>query len=190
MDVVYAELKRLAKSSLRRESANRSFGATALVHEAYLRLVDQRAVRWQSRSHFFGVAAQAMRRILVDRARARHAAKRGGTNAKEVACPEWEVAQNPPSVDVLALDQALRRLEGIEPRWSRLVDLRFFAGLSIEETAAALDLSPATVKRDWSLARAWLYREIGTGGNESNRTTDGAPNASSDVRPNRRSPRT
>ena len=183
MDVVYAELKRLAKSSLRRESANRSFGATALVHEAYLRLVDQRAVRWQSRSHFFGVAAQAMRRILVDRARARHAAKRGGTNAKEVACPEWDVAQNPPSVDVLALDQALRRLEGIEPRWSRLVDLRFFAGLSIEETAAALDLSPATVKRDWSLARAWLYREIGTGGNESNRTTDGAPNASSDVRP-------
>ena len=165
MEVVYSELKQLAKACLRREYANHSLEATALVHEAYVKLVDQRNVHWQSRSHFFGIAAQAMRRILVDRARATLAAKRGGVNAKQVPFSELHAVQEPPDVDVLALDEALSRLEAMEPRWSRLVELRFFAGLSVEETAAALELSPATVKRDWSLARAWLYREIGAGAN-------------------------
>jgi RNA polymerase sigma factor (TIGR02999 family) len=164
MELVYSELKQLARAYLRREYANHSFAATALVHEAYVKLVDQRNVRWQNRSHFFGVAAQAMRRLLVDRARAAQAAKRGGSNAKQSAYPELQAIQDPPDIDVLALDEALSRLEAMEPRWSRLVELRFFAGLSVDETAAALELSPATVKRDWSLARAWLYREIGPGG--------------------------
>jgi RNA polymerase sigma factor (TIGR02999 family) len=169
MEIVYAELKRLAKSYLRREYANHSFAATALVHEAYVKLVDQRNVRWQSRSHFFGVAAQAMRRILVDRVRATQAAKRGGVGAGQVPYSYLQALQGAPDVDVLALDEALSRLEGREPRWSRLIELRFFAGLSVEETAAALELSPATVKRDWRLARAWLYREIKTGGNTGSR---------------------
>jgi RNA polymerase sigma factor (TIGR02999 family) len=126
-------------------------------------------VLWSQRSNrtrldrSFGVAAQAMRRILVDRARAAQAAKRGGADSKQTY-PELQAIQGLPDVDVLALDQALSRLEALEPRWSRLVELRFFAGLSVEETAAALELSPATVKRDRSLARAWLYREIGPGG--------------------------
>ena len=165
IEAVYAELKQLAKAYLRRECANHSFAATALVHEAYLKLIDQRSVRWQSRNHFFGIAAQAMRRILVDRARATHASKRGGVDAKEVPQTHLPAIQLPPDVDMLALDEALSRLEAIEPRWSRLIELRFFAGLSVEETATVLELSPATVKRDWSLARAWLFREIGTGGN-------------------------
>lgn len=167
MEVVYSELKQLARAYLRREYANHSFAATALVHEAYLKLVDQRKVQWQSRAHFFGIAAQAMRRILVDRARAALASKRGGAEAKQLLSPELQVIQQPPGVDMLALDQALSRLEEMEPRWSRVVELRFFAGLSVEETATALELSPPTVKRDWSLARAWLYREIGAGANEN-----------------------
>jgi RNA polymerase sigma-70 factor (ECF subfamily) len=163
LELVYCELKRLAKACLRREYANHSLEATALVHEAYVKLVDQRNVQWQSRSHFFGIAAQAMRRILVDRARATLAAKRGGVDAQQVPFSERDAVQEPPHVDVLAIDQALSRLEAVEPRWSRLIELRFFAGFSVEEAAAALELSPATVKRDWSLARAWLYREIGPG---------------------------
>ena len=172
MEIVYTELKRLAKAYLRREYANQSFAATALVHEAYLKLVDQRHVHWRNRSHFFGIAAQAMRRILVDRARATLAAKRGGADAKRVPAAELHAIQEPPDVNVLALDAALSRLETVEPRWSRLVELRFFAGLSVEETAAAVGLSPATVKRDWSLARAWLYREIEAGGNTASRDSD------------------
>ena len=169
MEVVYAELKRLAKAYLRREYVNRSFAATALVHEAYLKLVDQRNVRWRNRRHFYGIAAQAMRRILVDHARASQAAKRGGADATRGARTELRRIQEAPDVDVLALDAALSRLETVEPRWSRLVELRFFAGLSVEETAAALGLSPSTVKRDWSLARAWLYREIDAGPNAASR---------------------
>ena len=160
MDVVYSELKRLAKTYLRREHTNQSFSATALVHEAYFKLVDQRSVQWRNRSHFFGIAAQAMRRILVDRARASAAAKRGGREAAPLGITEPEARQDPFDLDVLALDGALSQLETFEPRWARLVELRFFAGLSIEETAAVVGISPATVKRDWHLARAWLYREL------------------------------
>jgi len=163
METVYAELKRLAKAYLRREHTNRSLAPTALVHEAYLKLVDQRHVDWRNRSHFFGIAAQAMRRILVDRARATVAAKRGG-DARRVPIAELQAPEALPDVEVLALDTALTRLERVEPRWSRVVELRFFAGLSVEEAATALDVSAATVKRDWSLARAWLYREVRAGG--------------------------
>ena len=163
IEILYVELKRLAKAYLRREHANQSLAATALVHEAYLKLVDQRNVHWRNRSHFFGIAAQAMRRILVDRARASLAAKRGG-EAIQVPFVESQSVQESPDVDVLELDTALSRLESLEPRWSRLIELRFFAGLSVDETAAALELSPATVKRDWSLARAWLYRELRANG--------------------------
>jgi RNA polymerase sigma factor (TIGR02999 family) len=159
MDSVYTELKLLAHAYLRREPAARSLASTGLVHEAYLRLVDQRRIDWRNRHHFFGIAAQAMRRILVDRARATHAAKRGGT-AVQVELSDHDLTRDPIDVDVLALDRALERLETIEPRWSRVVELRYFAGFSIEETADALSLSPASVKRDWSLARAWLYREL------------------------------
>ena len=163
IEILYVELKRLAKAYLRREHANQSLAATALVHEAYLKLVDQRNVHWRNRTHFFGIAAQAMRRILVDRARASLAAKRGG-EAIQVPFVESQSVQESPDVDVLELDTALSRLESLEPRWSRLIELRFFAGLSVDETAAALELSPATVKRDWSLARAWLYRELRANG--------------------------
>jgi RNA polymerase sigma factor (TIGR02999 family) len=172
MEIVYAELKGLAKAYLRREYANQSLAATALVHEAYLKLVNQRHVHWHNRSHFFGIAAQAMRRILVDHARATLAAKRGGADTKRVPAAELHAIQEPPDVNVLALDAALSRLETVEPRWSRLVELRFFVGLSVEETAAAVGLSPATVKRDWSLARAWLYREIGASGNTAGSDSD------------------
>jgi RNA polymerase sigma factor (TIGR02999 family) len=130
------------------------------VHEAYLKLVDQRRARWQNRSHFFGIAAQAMRRILVDRARAKRAVKRGGP-ALRLVTDEAEPAHQPaPAVDVLALDDALSRLVVIDTRWCRLVELRFFAGLSVDETADVLNVSPGTVKRDWGLARAWLFREL------------------------------
>ncbi len=156
---VYGELKQLARSYLRRERGNESVSATALVHEAYLKLVDQRRVRWQNRSHFFGIAAQAMRRLLVDRARASRAAKRGGRDLR-IEPSEVDAPQLAPDVDVLALDEALSRLETLEPRWGRLVELRFFAGMTVGETALVLGVSPATVKRDWIFARAWLYREL------------------------------
>jgi RNA polymerase sigma factor (TIGR02999 family) len=159
IEVVYGELKRLARAYLRRERGHHSVTATVLVHEAYLKLVDQRRVQWKNRSHFFGIAAQAMRRILVDRARASRAAKRGGgeltVEPDEPDAPQWRL-----DVDVIALDEALSRLEALEPRWSHLVELRFFAGLTVEETASVLGVSPATVKRDWGFARGWLYREL------------------------------
>lgn len=159
IEIVYAELKKLAKSYLRRERPDHSVAATALVHEAYLKLVDQRRVKWQNRSHFFGIAAQAMRRILVDHARASRAVKRGGADAR-IDAEYQDVPWLPSDVDVLALDVALSRLETVEPRWTQLVELRFFAGLTVAETASVLDVSAGTVKRDWSLARAWLYREL------------------------------
>lgn len=159
MDLVYAELKRIARSYLRREPASDSLAATGLVHEAYLKLVDQRQVRWLNRHHFYGIAAQAMRRILVDRARAAAAIKR---NAPDAAQPPRDRGGDVvvAGVDLVALDEALSRLAALEPRWSQLVELRFFAGLTIGEAAAVMGTSPATVKRDWSLARAWLYREL------------------------------
>jgi RNA polymerase sigma factor (TIGR02999 family) len=132
-----------------------------LVHEAYLRLVDHSAgVDWKSRAHFFGVAAKAMRSVLVDHARARHAAKRGGAVQQLTLGSAGEVANQESTVDVMALDEALRRLAEIDPRKSQLVELRYFGGLSIEETAEVLGVSPATVRRDWSVARAWLRREL------------------------------
>lgn len=158
MDAVYDELRRVARRHLRRERADHSLAPTALVHEAYLKLVDQRRVRWQNRAHFFGIAAQVMRRILVDHARSRAAVKRGG-DAK-VAFDDVVVGTAPLNVDVLALDAALEKLASLDARQSRLVELRFFAGLTVEETAAALDIAPITVKRDWALARAWLFREL------------------------------
>jgi RNA polymerase sigma factor (TIGR02999 family) len=160
LEAVYAELKQLAKAYLRREPADQSVATTTLVHEAYLKLVDQRRVEWRNRSHFFGIAAQAMRRILVDRARARVAAKRGGRGLRLVTDDDGAPQRPAPDVDVLALDEALSRLEALDPRWGRLVELRFFGGLTVDETAVVLDVSAGTVKRDWGLARAWLYREL------------------------------
>jgi RNA polymerase sigma factor (TIGR02999 family) len=161
--LVYGELRRQAARHLRRERAGHTLQTTALIHEAYLRLVDQKAVRWQNRAHFFAIAAQLMRRILVDHARRRHRAKRGGAS---VAVPLEEglvlVAEKSDG-DVLALDEALTRLAVIDPRQSQIVELRYFGGLSIKETAAALGVSPTTVKDDLNMAKAWLRREIGGG---------------------------
>ena len=165
MEIVYGELKQLARGYLHREFAAHSVPPTALVHEAYLKLVDQRRVRWQNRAHFFGIAAQAMRRILIDRARARRAGKRAGGAAPEPLVEAAAILE-PPDIDLLALDQALSRLERLEPRWSRLVEARFFAGLTVDEAAEVLQLSRATVNRDWHLARGWLFRELqGMGAN-------------------------
>jgi RNA polymerase sigma factor (TIGR02999 family) len=159
---VYAELRRLALSYLRRERPNHTLQATALVHEAFVKLVDQRAVRWQSRAHFFGIAAQAMRRILVDHARAHSAAKRG-SGEPPISLDDRLIAGRGIDIDVLALDEALTRLASIDPQQSRVVELRFFGGLTMDETAEVLQISPATVGRDWTLAKAWLYAELSSG---------------------------
>jgi RNA polymerase sigma factor (TIGR02999 family) len=159
LPLVYDELRRLAQSYLRRENVGHTLQSTALVHEAYLRLVDQRDVNWQNRSHFFGIAAQMMRRVLVDHARAHHAAKRGSGGIK-VTLDEGLVAAEQRDVNVIALDDALNKLAEMDPQQSRVVELRFFAGLSIEETAEVMKISPATVKRDWAMAKAWLYGEM------------------------------
>lgn len=160
LPVVYDECRRIAARALQRERADHTLGATALVHELYLRLVDQRRASWESRCQFFGVAAQLMRRVLVDHARARHAAKRGGSvilvplEAAHRAVDEADVA------DVLAIDEALERLASYDADQVRLIELRFFAGLTVEETAHVLGRSPRTIKREWQLARAWLRREL------------------------------
>jgi RNA polymerase sigma factor (TIGR02999 family) len=157
IDAVYDELRRVARRHLRGER-DHSLAPTALVHEAYLKLVDQRRVRWQNRAHFFGIAAQLMRRILVDHARSRAAAKRG---RDRTVCLDAADAATPPfDVDILALDAALDKLGALDARQSKLVELRFFAGLTVEEVAAALDVAPITVKRDWAHARAWLFHEL------------------------------
>ena len=162
MPLVYRELKRLAGSYLRRERPDHTLQSAALVNEAYLRLVDQKQVQWQNRAHFFGIAAQMMRRILVDHARGQHAAKRGaGVELLELDEALAQVQKR--GVDLLGLDEALQRLEKMDPQQARIVELRFFSGLSIEETAEVLGISPATIKRDWSAARAWLFRELSTG---------------------------
>jgi RNA polymerase sigma factor (TIGR02999 family) len=157
--VVYGELRRLASRTLRRERRDHTLQPTALVHEAYLRLIDQRSVNWQNRSHFFAIASQAMRRIVVDHARRHNAVKRGGDNLKV----ELEAAMLLPGakdVDVVRLDDALTALAAFDPQQGRIVELRFFGGLSIEQTAEVIGISPATVKRDWSMAKAWLHREL------------------------------
>jgi RNA polymerase sigma-70 factor, ECF subfamily len=156
---IYGELRRLAASYLRRERADHTLQPTALVNEAFLKLVDQRAVRWQNRAHFFGIAAQAMRRILVDHARARVAGKRGA-GERPLPLDEAVVFADMPSADILALDEALTRLATFDPQQSRVVELRFFGGLTMEETAEVLRISPATVGREWTMAKAWLYAEL------------------------------
>lgn len=157
--LVYDELRQLADRHLRRERPGHTLQSTALVHEAYLRLIDQRNVHWQNRAHFFGVAAQMIRRILVDHARAHQAAKRGAGAAK-LALDEALDAGRERDLDLVALDDALQDLSRLDPQQSRIIELRFFAGLSIEETAEVMEISPATVKREWSSARAWLFREL------------------------------
>lgn len=156
--VVYEELRALAGSYLRGERADHTLQTTGLVHEAYLRLVDQRRTNWQNRHHFFGIAAQAMRRILVDHARRRRSARRDA--ARAVPLDEARIAVDPDG-DILGVDEALHRLADLDERQARIVELRYFAGLTIEETAGALGISPATVKREWLSARAWLQRELG-----------------------------
>ena len=156
---IYAELRRLASSYLRRERHDHTLQASALVHVAFLKLVDQRAVRWHNRSRFFGIAAQAMRRILVDHARA-HAAGKRGDRARRVSLDKSLALTDMPNVDQLALDEVLTRLAGLDPQQSRVVELRFFGGLTMDETAEVLHISPATVGREWTLARAWSYAEL------------------------------
>ena len=159
MPVVYDELRRQAARYLRREQAGHTLQTTALIHEAYVRLVDQRNVQWQNRAHFFGIAAQLMRRILVDHARTKKRAKRGGSDIR-VSLEEATVVVKGQDLDVVALDQALDRLAQIDEQQSRVVELRFFSGLTVEETAEVMGISAATVKRDWSMAKAWLHREL------------------------------
>jgi RNA polymerase sigma-70 factor (ECF subfamily) len=156
---LYSELRRLASHYLRRERANHTLQATALVHEAYLRLRDQRQIRWENKNQFLGVAAQLMRRILLDYSRGHLAAKRGG-NATRVFLEEASIFSKAPPADVICLDQALTRMAELDPQQARIVELRFFGGLSIEETAEVLEISPATVKRNWNVAKAWLAREL------------------------------
>ena len=157
--LVHKELHRLARHYMAGESPCHTLQATALVNEAYLRLVDVKRVRWQSRAHFFGVSAQLMRRILVDLARSRHSLKRGG-DANTLSLEEGLVISPERSSDMVALDDALKLLASIDPRRSWVVELRFFGGLSVEETAEVLKVSPETVMHDWKLAKAWLLREL------------------------------
>ena len=160
---VYAELRRIAARALARERPDHTLQSTALVHEAFLKLVDQRQVDWQSRSHFFGLAAQLMRRILVDHARRVGRTKRGGKTpvlSLETAGDLAATSSHSDSIDVFLLDTALRKLEQLDATQSRIVELRFFGGLTIEETAGLLGVSAMTIKRDWAVARAWLYREL------------------------------
>jgi RNA polymerase sigma-70 factor, ECF subfamily len=157
--LIYIELHRLAEGYMQRERPGHLLQTTALVNEAYLRLIDWKNVCWQNRAHFFGVAAQMMRRILVDFARARHQAKRGG-ELRQVSFDEAAAVTVEQTAELIALDEALERLAAIDPRKSRIVELRFFGGLSEGETAEVLKVSPRTVRREWSLARAWLHREL------------------------------
>ncbi|MBN8725479.1 MAG: sigma-70 family RNA polymerase sigma factor [Acidobacteria bacterium] len=162
LPMIYHELHLLASRYLRRERPNHTIQATALVNEAYLRLIDQKQVQWQNRAHFFAIAAQMMRRILINYARDQHAAKRGGYTIK-VSLNEAIGLANTKDLDLIALDEALDKLALTDSRKSRLIELWFFAGLTLEETAEVLGISLATAKRDWTLARAWLYRAIKKG---------------------------
>ncbi|HUQ82869.1 MAG TPA: sigma-70 family RNA polymerase sigma factor [Gemmatimonadaceae bacterium] len=161
MAAVYDELHRQASRAMGRENPEHTLQATALVSEAYLRLIDQRRVQWRNRAHFFGVAAQLMRRILVDHARGRLAAKRGGgVHALTLGDAGATDEPNDTEVDILALHEALERLAAMDPQQARIVELRYFGGLTIDDSAEALGVSAATIKRDWAVARAWLRREL------------------------------
>jgi len=160
--LLYSELRRLAGHYMRQERGDHTLQATALVHEVYLRIVDQRGVQWENRNQFMGVAAQLMRRILLDYGRSHRAAKRGGDVGK-VFLEEATVLGKTVPADIVALDEALTRLAEIDQEQARLVELRFFGGLSIEEAAGVLEVSPATVKRNWRVAKAWLARELQRG---------------------------
>jgi RNA polymerase sigma factor (TIGR02999 family) len=157
--LVYDELHRLARRHMRRERADHTLQATALVNEAYLKLVEQRSVRWQSRAHFYAIAARTMRRILIDHARSHLRGKRG-RGQKMIALDEALVFSPERSLEFLRLDKSLERLAQLDPRQSKIVELRFFAGLTVEETAEVLHVSPKTVKRDWSIAKAWLHGDL------------------------------
>lgn len=159
MPIVYDELRRQAARYLKHERQGHTLQTTALVHEAYVRLIDQAGVRWQNRAHFFGIAAEMMRRILVDHARRRRAAKRGGDSFK-VTLDEAINASAEPNLDLIAIDEALTKLAALDQQQARVVELRFFGGLNVEETAEVLRISERTVKRDWSVAKAWIRREL------------------------------
>jgi RNA polymerase sigma factor (TIGR02999 family) len=170
MPQVYDELRRLAANYLRQERPGQTLQATALVHEAFLRLSKEKNQPWKNRTHFLAIAALSMRQILVQRARARHAEKRGGENAERITLDESSAyaqgatarqgAEDPNGVDVLALDAALEKLAALDAQQAKIVELRYFGGLTVEEAAEALDISPATVKRHWTIARAWLKKEL------------------------------
>lgn len=162
LPMIYDECRRIASRQLRHEHRDHTLDPTALVHEAYLRLVDQRNATWENRAQFFGVVAQVMRRILVDYARARHAKKRGGSAVLVSLDAAASESSDPQVADIVAIDDALSRLAARDPDQVRIIELRFFAGLSVEETAHVLARSPRTVKREWRLAKAWLYQELRT----------------------------
>lgn len=164
MPQVYDELRRLAANYLRHERPGQTLQATALVHEAFLRLNAEKNHPWKNRTHFLAIAALSMRQILVQRARARHAEKRGGQDAQRITLDESALgdvaATQPAGVDVLALDAALEKLAALDAQQARIVELRYFGGMTVEEVGETLDISPATVKRHWTIARAWLHREL------------------------------
>jgi len=160
MPLVYSELRRLARNYLRRERQDHTLQPTALVNEAYLKLIDQKNARWQNRAQFYGVAAQLMRRILVDHARQHQAAKRGGPHQERLSITSEGQLADKPEVDLLALHEALEELKIFDSQQERIVELKFFGGLSIDETAEVLGISHATVERDWKMARAWLRRKL------------------------------
>lgn len=160
---VYGQLRRQARRQLRREHRNHTLDTSALINEAYLKLVEQRSVKWQDRGHFFALAAELMRRILVDHARTKHRQKRGGpyeTLALDDMAANYKIESKPVNIDLLALDEALERLAALDEQQVRVVELRYFAGLEIAETAEALNISTATVKREWAAAKAWLRHEL------------------------------
>jgi RNA polymerase sigma factor (TIGR02999 family) len=173
LPLIYDELRRLAHSFLNRERQGHTLQTTALVHEAYLKLVHQRDARWQNRAHFFAIASQAMRRILIDSARKHIAEKRGG-GAEKLSLDEVAAISPEPNTSLIALDLALTRLAEIDSQQSRIIELRYFGGLTVEETAEVLSLSPATIKREWTMARAWLHQEL-SGDDGESCLTDAAP---------------
>jgi RNA polymerase sigma factor (TIGR02999 family) len=176
LPVIYHELRALAQRRLAAERADHTLQATALVHEAYMKLIDQREVRWQNRAHFFGVAALAMRRILVNHAKSKGRIKRGGSGRK-IELTDAAAVTAEPDLDIIAIDEAMKRLALVDERAARVVELRFFGGMNVEETAEALGIAPATVKRDWTIAHAWLLREIQKGDVDA----DDAPSESAEA---------